>query len=114
MPEGYRPFADFDGHVVGQTLRAAGRTARDLAHGEGTAFSVADGKAELEAYPAAGVARVTTETARVELFQVPRYTIGKRWVVFEHGEAEDRAGLVVADDGKVSYRPVQGATGSPV
>jgi hypothetical protein len=65
-------FTEFDASKVGEALGAEPRTSRDVAHGDGEALNV--GEAVLEVYPDAGVTRVTTPDARIELseFQTTR------------------------------------------
>ncbi|MGQ0718242.1 MAG: single-stranded DNA-binding protein [Pseudonocardiales bacterium] len=78
---------------------------RDVAHGDGHALPLAEGKAVLEVYPAAAVTRVTTPNARVELFRVPTYSLDDGRIVFEHNESTDGSRLVVTGDGNVSLYP---------
>lgn len=115
MTERYVEIADFDPEAVGRTLRAEPRSLRDVAHGDGQALTLADGKAQLEIYPGAGVARVTTADARVEIYRVPGYSlnadVGR--VVFDQGTDDDRTRLLVQHNGRVSYHPVLRAVQSP-
>src|SRR3954447_5612908 len=104
MPEQYSAFHEFDAEQAGQALGAEPRSTRDVAHGDGQAFNLAD--AVLEVYPDAAVTRATTPDARVELFRVPRYTLREQRVIFELGEKEDRSRLQVRADGKVAFHPV--------
>jgi hypothetical protein len=97
-------FSEFDAQEAGRVLGTEPRTMRDVAHGDGQALDVND--ATLEVYPDAGIARVTTPDARIELFRVPTYTIAGGRVVFEQGEPDDRSRLLVRGDGKVSFYPV--------
>ena len=112
MTETYTPFPDFDSEALRHALGAESRSLRDVAHGEGEAVTLA-GKAQLEVYPSAGVARVTTDNARVELFRVPGMTTDDEAgrVVFEHGADNNRSRLLVRADGNVSFYPVRLATG---
>src|SRR3954452_20447915 len=110
MPEITTNFSEFDARAAGEALGAEPRTMRDVAHGDGEAISV--GEAVLEVYPDAGVARVTTPDARIELFRVPSYSVSSERVVFEQGTDGDRSRLLVGRDGKVSFRPVVRATES--
>jgi hypothetical protein len=97
-------FSEFDAQEAGRALGAEPRVTRDIAHGDGEALDVGD--AVVEVYPDAGVARVTTPDARIEMFRVPSYTITGERVVFEQGESDDRSRLLVRGDGKVSFYPV--------
>jgi len=103
-------FSEFDGRKAGEALGAEPRTLRDVAHGDGEALNVGD--AVLEVYPDAGVTRVTTPDARIELFRVPNYSISGERVVFEQGGEDDRTRLQVRADGKVAFHPVLRATES--
>src|SRR4051794_36771061 len=110
MPEVPSNFSEFDAQAAGEALRAQPRTMRDVAHGDGEALDVGD--ATLEVYRNAGVARVTTPDARIELFRVPSYSVSNERVLFEQGTDSDRTRLLVGRDGKVSFRPVVRATKS--
>src|SRR4051794_7898527 len=116
MTERYAQIDEFNQDSVAETLAAEMQEAQDFAHGEGTVVSVANGKAVLEVFPAAGVARVTTEHARVEVHRVPGYSVDedKSRVVFEQGLDGDRTRLIVRGDGKVSFYPILKATEAPV
>lgn len=108
MTEQYFEIINFDHEAVKATLNAESQSRRDVAHGDGEALIIAEGKTELEIYPEAGVARVTTADARVEIYRVPGYslntTVGR--VVFDQGADDNRTRLLVQRDGKVSYHPV--------
>src|SRR3954452_504495 len=104
MPEQPSHFNEFDVAVVGQALGAQPRALQDVAHGAGQALDV--GETTLEVYRDAGVARVTTPDARIELYRVPSYSLSGERVVFEQGENDDRSRLLVRNDGKVSFYPV--------
>lgn len=114
MPEKYTPFPDFDSEAVSQALGAESQWLRDVAHGEGEALIVGDGRVELQVYPSAGVARVTTADARVEIYRVPGYSVNSDVgrVVFEQGADDERTRLLVQRNGKVSFHPVLRATGA--
>src|SRR4051812_44138045 len=116
MTERYAQINEFDRDSVAETLAADVQEAQDFTHGEGTVVSVADGKAVLEVFPEAGVARVTTEHARVEVHRVPGYSVDedKSQVVFEQGLDGDRTRLIVRGDGKVSFYPILKATDAPL
>lgn len=111
MTERYSLFPDFDRKSLTEALGGELRPVHDVAHGDGEAVGVA-GKAELEIYPRAGVARVTTEHARVEVFRVPGMTTDDEAgrVHFQRGEEDDRVRLLVRSDGNVSFYPVLRAT----
>jgi hypothetical protein len=115
MKEHYFEISDFDAAAISETLRAESRSLRDVAHGDGEALSIADGKAELEVYPGAGVARVTTADTRVEIYRIPGYSlnadVGR--VVFEQGTDDQRTRLLVQHNGRISFHPVLRATQSP-
>src|SRR3954451_20629763 len=104
-------FSEFDGRKAGEALGARPHLTRDVAHGDGEALNVGD--AVVEVYPDAGVARVTTPDARIELFRVPNYLISGARVVFEQGDEDNRTRLQVRADGKVAFHPVLRAAGSP-
>src|SRR4051794_31511750 len=110
MPEVPSNFSEFDAQAAGEALRAQPRTMRDVAHGDGEALDVGD--ATLEVYRNAGVTRVTTPDARIELFRVPSYSVSNERVLFEQGTDGNRTRLLVGRDGKVSFRPVVRATES--
>src|SRR4051812_10331594 len=104
MAETPSNFSEFDAAAVGEALGAERRVMRDVAHGDGEVFDVGD--TVLEVYRDAGVARVTTQDARIELYRVPSYTLSDERVVFEQGDPDDRSRLLVRPDGKVSFYPV--------
>jgi hypothetical protein len=104
-------FTEFDVNQVADALGAQPRSTRDVAHGDGQALDV--GETTLEVYRDAGVARVTTRDARIELFRVPEYTVNGERVVFEQGTEDDRTRLQVRADGRVSFHPVLRAASEP-
>jgi hypothetical protein len=104
MPEVPSNFTEFDAKAAGEALGAEPHTTRDVAHGDGEALNV--GETTLEIYPDAGVARVTTKDARIELFRVPNYSITRQRIVFEKGDPDDRTRLQLRADGKVAFHPV--------
>jgi hypothetical protein len=108
MTEQYSEFSGFKSDEVRTVLAAQGQPARDLSHGAGEALSVAGGRVLLEVFPASGVARVTTDHARVEVHRVPGYSVDqdKGRVVFEQGPDDERTRLIVRGDGKVSFYPI--------
>jgi hypothetical protein len=111
MPEQPSNFSEFDAAAAGEALGARPHLTRDVAHGDGAELEV--GETTLEVYRDAGVARVTTPDARIELFRVPSYTISGERVVFEQGDQgdqDDRSRLLIRNDGKVSFYPVLRAT----
>src|SRR3954462_14960020 len=110
MPEVPSKFSEWDGRKAGEALGARPHLTHDVAHGLGDELEVGD--TTLEVYRDAGVARVTTPDARIELFRIPSYAINGERVVFEQGEEDDRTRLLVRGDGKVSFYPVLRATGS--
>jgi hypothetical protein len=114
MTEQYSDIGSFDSETVSEALAADTRAARDVAHGDGQAVDIGDGKLVLEVYPDAAVARVTTQDARVELFRVPGYSVDvdRGRVVFEQGQDDDRSRLIVRGDGKMSFVPVLRGTDS--
>lgn len=115
MPERYVSISDFDPGAIRETLEADSRGVRDVAHGDGEAFTLGRQGTELEVYPGAGVARVTTESARVELFRVPGYRLSEaNHVIFELSNEQDRLRLLVGSEGHISLRPLLRATGSPI
>src|SRR3954452_9001301 len=104
MPEVPSHFSGFDAQAAGEALGSQSHAMRDVAHGDGQALDVGD--ATLEVYRDAGVARVTTPDARIELFRVPSFDVGAERVVFEQGDTDDRSRLLVSGDGRVSFYPV--------
>src|SRR3954452_9725253 len=110
MPEVPSHFSGFDAQAAGEALGSQSHAMRDVAHGDGEALNVGD--TTLEVYRDAGVARVTTPDARIELFRVPSYAINGERVVFEQGEEDNRSQLLVRNVGKVSFYPVLRATES--
>src|SRR3954447_16161873 len=110
MPEVPSNFSEWDGRKAGEALGARPHLTHDVAHGLGDELTV--GETTLEVYRDAGVARVTTPDARIELFRVPNYAINGERVVFEQGEEDNRTRLLVRNDGKVSFYPVLRATES--
>src|SRR5919202_1911853 len=73
MPEVPSNFSEFDAHAAGEALGSQPHTMRDVAHGDGEALTV--GETTLEVYRDAGVTRVTTPDARIELYRVPSYSV---------------------------------------
>jgi hypothetical protein len=112
MTERFIRFEDYDSTAIGRTLQRDPLPTRDVAHGDGDAFRLADSAVELQVFPATGVARVTTPDARVELFRLAGYSVNDQppRVVFDQGNTEQRTRLAVRDDGKVSFMPVLTAT----
>jgi hypothetical protein len=115
MTEQFSEFQQFDRAALTAALGVDATPTRDVAFGEGHRFAVGDGRAELEVFPAAGVARVTTHDARLELHRLPGYTTHDEThrVVFEQGEPDERTRLTVRDDGRVSFIPVLRASEAP-
>jgi hypothetical protein len=111
MPEVSSNFSQFDAQAAGAALGSQPHTTRDVAHGDGEALNV--GETTLEVYRDAGVARVTTPDARIELFRVPYYSVNRERVIFEQGEEHDRTRLQVRADGKVAFHPVLRALETP-
>jgi Single-strand binding protein family len=108
VTEQHFQIGNFDREAISTTLSAEAHATRDVAHGDGAALTLADGKAELEVYPTAAVARVTTADARLELFRVPGYTVDPEAgrVVFEQGAEDSKTRLLVGSDGIVFFEPV--------
>src|SRR3954451_15210058 len=104
MPEVPSNFSEFDAQAAGEALGTEPHAMRDVAHGDGKALDI--GETTLEVYRDAGVARVTTPDARIELFRVPSYSVTGERVIFEQGTEDTRTRLLVGRDGKVSFRPV--------
>src|SRR3954449_6300670 len=110
MPETPSKFSEFDMQAASEALGAESHPMHDVAHGDGEALTA--GEAVLEVYRDAGVTRVTTPDARIELFRVPSYSVSGERVVFEQGTDGDRSRLLIRGDGKVSFYPVLRATES--
>src|SRR3954465_14232961 len=108
MPEVPSHFSEFDTQAAGEALGSQPHPMRDVAHGDGQALNV--GETTLEVYRDAGVARVTTPDARIELFRVPEYSITGERVVFEQGTDDVRTRLQLRADGRVAFHPVLRAT----
>jgi hypothetical protein len=96
-------FSQFDAAKVGEALRAEPQEIRDVAYGDGQAMDVAD--TTLEVYRHAGVARITTPDARIELFRVPSYQVSPERLVFSQGVADARTRLLLRSDGRVWLYP---------
>jgi hypothetical protein len=96
-------FSEFDINKAGEALGAEPHTTRDVAHGDGQTISVGD--TNLEIYKDAGVARVTTPDARIELFRVPTYSVSTERVVFQQGEDDTTTRLLIRSDGRVWLYP---------
>ena len=73
MAERFSKFSEFDSAKASEALGTEPSATRDVAHGDGQAMSFGD--TTLEVYQEAGVARVTTPDARIELFRVPTYHV---------------------------------------
>src|SRR3989442_6105516 len=96
---GHLPLDDIE-----QVLGATASPTRDVAHGPGHLLELGGGKAILEIFPGPpGVARVTTASARVELFRVPGYSITPARVVFEAADEHTRTSFVVLGNGTVGF-----------
>jgi hypothetical protein len=111
MAETPANFSEFDAHAAGEALGAQPRILRDVNYGDGHVFDV--DTALLEVYPKTGITRVTTTNARVELYDVPRYSVRDERVVFEQGEEDNRQRLQIRADGKVAFHPVLRAAEAP-
>src|SRR3954468_1487382 len=113
MTEQQASFAEFNGEHVSSFLVARSEPTRDFTLGDGSALHIAGGKAVLEVFPQ-GVVRMTNGRARVEVHDVSSYTVipERGQVVFEHGTDDERARLLVRDNGKFSFYPVLRATES--
>jgi hypothetical protein len=96
-------FSEFDATKASEALGTEPRNTHDVAHGDGQALEIGD--TSVEVYPDAGVARITTADARIELFRVPTYNVSPQRVVFQQGEPGARTSLLVRDDGRVWYYP---------
>jgi hypothetical protein len=108
MTERYINFSQFDRQAISDALTTRADDARDVAFGAGSHVTVAGGKTSLQVFPAAGVARVTTDDVRIEVHRLPGLAVDaeKSRVVFEQGTPDDRTRLIVRSDGKVSLIPV--------
>jgi hypothetical protein len=103
MAERFSKFSEFDAAKAGEALGTEPSATRDVAHGDGQAIAIGD--TTLEVYQEAGVARVTTPDARIELFRLPTYNVTSERVVFQQGEPKTRTRLLVRSDGRVWYYP---------
>jgi hypothetical protein len=103
-------FSQFDAAKAGEAIGAEPREIRDVAYGDGQAMNIGD--TSLEIYQKAGVTRVTTPDARIELFRVPSYHVSPERLVFQQGEADSRTRLLVRSNGRVSFYPVSGTAES--
>jgi hypothetical protein len=96
-------FSRFDAAKAGEALGAEPHEIRDVAHGDGQAMDV--GETTIEVYRNAGVARVTTPDARIELFRVPSYQVSPERLVFSQGVPDQRTRLLLRSDGRVWLYP---------
>jgi Single-strand binding protein family len=106
MTEHYHSMTGLDPEQLGKALGAPAQPVHDVAYGDGQCLAVAAGRTTLEIYPAAGVARVTTQNARVELHRLPGCSTNDGRVVFQRDAEDERLRLVVRGDGKVALQPV--------
>ncbi len=109
MAERYVPMNEFDGKAVAEALDGAAAGIRDVAHGPGELLALQSGRTRLEAFPQAGVARATTDVARIELFRVGRYGTDAGRVVFDTGDGDERTRLTLRSDGQVRLGPFRDA-----
>lgn len=74
----------FDGEAVAKALGTTAQEVTDPAHGEGQRFQVRSDKAflSLDTFPEAGVSRITTRGARIELFGGTLPTVEDEGIVF--------------------------------
>jgi hypothetical protein len=103
-------FSQFDAAKASEALGAEPHETRDVAYGDGKAMNIGD--TTLEVYQKAGVTRVTTPDSRIELYRVPSYHVSPERLVFQQGEEDSRARLLVRSNGRVSFYPVSGAAES--
>lgn len=109
MTERFSPFDEvYTGDTVAGALGSESQIAHDVAHGAGNRFVLGEGRAELEVFPNAGVARVTTSDARLELHRLSGLTTNDETgrVVFDQGAGDERTRLTVRGDGRLSFVPV--------
>src|SRR4051812_19355089 len=103
MAERFSALSEFDAAKASEALGTQPHNTRDVAHGDGQALTV--GNTTVEVYQQAGVARITTPDARIELFRVPTYKVSDERLVFQQGEAETRTRLLLRSDGRVWLYP---------
>jgi hypothetical protein len=112
MTERYEELRAFNPTDGSGALAAEHQPVTDFTHGAGSALQIAGGKAVLEVFPGAGVARLLTADDELILHNLPGYAVDheKGHVVFEHGTPDNRTRLTVRDDGRAAYHPVLSAT----
>jgi len=104
MTERARP--TFDGQAVAKALGTNAQEVTDPAYGEGQHFQVRSDKAflSLDTFPAAGVSRITTKGARIELFgdMVPH--VEDEEIVFLRKDSDhEHASMALHPDGGLTF-----------
>src|SRR3954447_21743915 len=107
MTERYTPFPKFEADKVCIALSASARRVRDFNHGVGTSITLNNDRAMLEVFPAAGVARITTPDAQLEMHQLPGYAVDYEAsrVTFDQQSWEegDHDKMMLFDDGRMIF-----------
>ncbi|MFD7264005.1 single-stranded DNA-binding protein [Streptomyces sp. NPDC059874] len=103
MTERARP--TFDGEAVAKALRTTAQEVTDPAYGEGQHFQVQSDKAflSLDTFPEAGVSRITTKSARIELFGASLPHVEDEGIVFlQKDEEHEHSTVAVHPDGALT------------
>ncbi|MFE2245309.1 single-stranded DNA-binding protein [Streptomyces lavendulae] len=103
MTERARP--TFDGQAVAKALGTTAQEVTDPAYGEGQHFQVRSDKAflSLDTFPEAGVSRITTKSARIELFGGSLPHVEDEGIVFlQKDEEHEHSTVAVHPDGALT------------
>ncbi|WP_405789496.1 single-stranded DNA-binding protein [Streptomyces sp. NBC_01367] len=103
MTERARP--TFDGEAVAKALGTKAQEVTDPAYGEGQHFQVRSDKAflSLDAFPEAGVSRITTKSARIELFGGSLPHVEDEGIVFmQKDEEHEHSTVALHPDGALT------------
>src|SRR3712207_2553342 len=93
-PFAYQPDTEpqptWEHEALADALHTAADTVHDVAFGAGHRFHVGQERTvQLEVFPAAHAARITTSTARLELFRQEPPTTTSEGVIFTHASPEE-------------------------
>ncbi|WP_079054015.1 single-stranded DNA-binding protein [Streptomyces graminilatus] len=103
MTERARP--TFDQQAVAKALRTKAQEVTDPAYGDGQHFQVQSNKAflSLDAFPEAGVSRITTKSARIELFGGSLPQVEDEGIVFlQKDEEHEHSTVALHPDGALT------------
>lgn len=86
-----RPRVSWDVGAISQALRQEPVAARDIAHGPGVRYDLADGALSVELFPPraerrSGIVRLSTEDSLQEFYRQPQPAIREEGLIFETGE----------------------------